>query len=254
MNQIKRTTIGGLVAIFTAFLWLLPSVGVADTKEVACPDETIQEAVDDAEPGDVIEITGDCVENITISNNHITLRGVSGASITADDAGRPVIGVQGINVLIENISSISGGGGGICVNRAASARIRNNTIEDSSSSHGILLNQSAGADIFNNTISGNQRGIGLTTGGSADIDGNTIEDNDVTGISLGTNASVRLSNDSNFGGENLIQENPVGIRCNLGGALEGDPQDFGAGNPGAGDHTDDTNISADCPTAISLGF
>ena len=49
------------------------------------------------------------------------------------------------------------------------------------------------------------------------------------------------------------------IRCRLGGALRGNPQDFGTGNPGlvanlVDPHSADTDISESCPTASSLGF
>ncbi len=113
-------------------------------------------------------------------------------------------------------------------------------------------------NIFHNLITDNNRGINLTNGGSADIDANVITGNTERGISLLTNASVRLSSDSSHYGKvpgltslenNLIQGNDFGVRCALGGSASGNPQNFGTGNT-----TANTQISGSCPISSSLNF
>ena len=163
--------------------------------------------------------------------------------------------LSGTDTVTRPVDINNNGRDGVRVNRTSYGRVVGNDISDNDGD-GVRVQRGSNAEIADNdTISSNTKsGISLSTGGSADIDENTIENNTERGISLSTNASVRLSDDPNQGGANIIQENDIGIRCRLGGALTGDPQDFGTGNPGGGDHTDDTDISGSCPTATSLGF
>ncbi len=63
------------VILLFLFLFSIRQAEADDTEEVECPEDSIQEELDDAEDGDAIEVEGNCSENITISKNGITLRG-----------------------------------------------------------------------------------------------------------------------------------------------------------------------------------
>jgi len=134
--------------------------------------------------------------------------------------------------------------------------------------HGVAVTGNSHAHIFHNLITGNDRGISVTSSGAATIDGNTISGNVSRGISFSANGTGVLSSngdhhDTGAGNDrpvvdpenNIIQQNPIGVRCRLGGAVTGNPQDFGAGNPGTGDspHASDTNIF-DCHISSTLNF
>jgi parallel beta-helix repeat protein len=217
--------------------------------------ETIQAALDRARPGDEIEVSGHCVENIVIEENRITLKGLSGATISAADPELSTIGVLGLNTRIENFASISGGSNGIVVHRGASAVIRGNTVENAASNginvnnsafaridgntvrnnggQGINIRQSAAADIFSNTVTGNtQRGIQVGEAASADIADNTITANLSDGIRVRRTAHIRLSDDPQFNQPNLIEGNSGrGIFCRTNSSINfGAAQDFGTGN------------------------
>lgn len=114
--------------------------------------------------------------------------------------------------------------------------------------HGILVRGSSHASIFHNKITGNVDGVRVPVGGAADIDGNEISGNN-RGIHFRTNGSVKLSDHPNhyrtdpvFAGleNNLVQGNSVGLHCRLGGAADGNRQNFGTGN------TSDLDVSGSC--------
>ena len=119
---------------------------------------------------------------------------------------------------------------------------------------GIFVKGSANADIFHNLITGNNRGININNAGSADIDGNKITGNTARGLSLLTSGAVVLGLDFVHGHNNLIELNGIGIRCRLGGAADGNLQNFGVGNPGTGGtpHSDDTDITGSCHVTSAI--
>lgn len=136
-------------------------------------------------------------------------------------------------------------------------------IIENNGGHGVKILGSSSAHLFHNIIRNNgtvgvpRHGVLITTGSSARIDGNEITGNTNHGIHVTLNSAVNLSDHQNHGEPNLIETNAVGLRCKLGGALEGNPQDFGAGNPGTGGtpHADDTQFdAASCVKGSNLGF
>jgi hypothetical protein len=138
-----------------------------------------------------------------------------------------------------------------------------NTIENNGG-HGVNIGGSSSAHLFHNIIRNNgtvldpAHGIQITRGGSARIDGNEITGNTNNGIRVTMFSAVRFSDHGNHGEPNLIELNAVGLRCgDLGGALDGNPQVFGVGNPGTGGtpHADDTRFdAASCVKGPNLGF
>lgn len=229
------------------------------THKVNCDKkkQTIQKKVDKANPGDVIEVSGDCRENIIIENNRITLRAVAGATLTAANPDGTTIRVRGLNTRILDFASISEGRNVIIVERGASALIQSNTIEDgrrgirvhqgayasivgniiqnndvSGGRDGIAVVQLASADIVSNTITRNGgNGILVGDGSAADIDDNTITDNVSNGILVRFTSHIRLSSEPGLGKANLIQGNNRGIVCQTNSSIRsGKAQNFGTGN------------------------
>lgn len=256
--------------------------------------ESLQERLDNkAVNGDTVIVTGTCVERITVTIDNLTLDGggtavIDGAGMGGDGT---LMQIRSDNVTITGLTVRNSPGNGISVARSASVEITSSIVE-LSARNGILISSNAygriggatgnhalagtpgsvgnfirnngrngisvgggsAADIFHNVITGNDRGISMSAGGAADIDGNQITANDDRGISIIRNATVRLSGDRRHGEANLIENNNTGVRCRQGGAVGGDPQDFGVGNPGGGDHSNDTNITGSCPVSSGLGF
>lgn len=142
-----------VVLIAFSLLCSLPSE--AGTISVTCPGQSLQAAVDAAQPGDIISLTGTCNENILVRNEkqRITIQqAVPGATVHGPDTTQPAINVRGKGILIRQLN-ISGGRSGVHVNRGSNATIDANDID--SDKYGILVDQESFAVITNNAIAGN---------------------------------------------------------------------------------------------------
>jgi len=286
MSASART---GFIALATFLIFCSQAEGKppsAGQGGVNCPGGTIQKALDQAQVGDVINVTGTCVENIVITVDQVILNGGGTAVILSARPDETAVKVRATNVRIIGFTITAGSdGNGIHVMNGGSAIIRKNIISPptngagrngilvSRSSYafigtgifpeegntietflkaGIVVRGSSNADIFDNTIRNNGMGIRVDNGGSADISGNTIKDNKGDtgeGILVRANAAIALSSDRNNIDPNVIEGNEVGIRCELGGALSGYPQNF------KGDTTQNkTVISDDCHIDSALRF
>jgi parallel beta-helix repeat protein len=193
----------------------------AATVNVACPGQTIQAAVDSANAGDTINVTGNCSENVLIRNEkqRITINGggtglggTGGATLTAVSASSPALNVRGKGILIQGFSSISGGSPGVIwVNRGSNAIINSNTIQNSATSRGILISNLGFGAITNNVIQNNatdgiqvsgtsQANIGFNFGSDSSASPNTIANNGDRGIQITQGSSARIMS-------NTIQNN-----------------------------------------------
>lgn len=249
---------------------------------VDCDTKSLQTAVERANPGDTINVSGICNERIDVRTDGVTIDGGDVATIDGTNLGgaESLVVVEARNVRIQNITvTHSPGAGihvrssgsviiegttikentadGIRVNQSAYARIGSglddhpatagngtgNDIKDNGTS-GIAVRSSANADIFHNSITGNVRGINITNAGSANVAGNDIIGNTARGISLLTSGAVSLSQNTVHSETNLIQGNPIGFRCRLGGSASGTSQTY-SGN------TADTSISG-CHVEITV--
>ena len=256
--------------------------GGGDVVAVDCDDDgSIQEALDEAKDGDTINVSGICNERIDVRTDGVTIDGGDAATIDGTGLGgaESLVVVEARNVRIQNITVTDSPGAGIHVRSSGSVVIEGTTIKDNATDgirvnqsayarigsglndhpaaagtetgndinhngkSGIAVRSSATADISHNSITINERGINITNAGSANIAGNDITDNTARGISLLTSGAASLSQNTVHSETNEIEENVIGIRCRLGGSASGTAQDFGTGNPGGDDHTNDTNIS-----------
>lgn len=229
MNQTKSSTIVGVIAIFTAFLWLQPSVGraqggqpfellqsqIADLTAVAglgepvtlnvnCPANTIADALAQVvfKPGSTLLVSGTCDERVLIREtvNNITLDG--GRGLLGSPPGATVNGfnIRGREITIKGFKITAPGRSGILVRRGGTVKIDSNRIEDNS--NGINVGQQSFARIINNLIISNERsGIVVSEGSGARIGflsvptvviaPNDIVDNDV-GIRVQNLATARI--------------------------------------------------------------
>lgn len=214
----------GLVAV--------SSQSEARTINVNCPKKSLQSAVNAARPGDTVNVSGACNEQVTVNTRGITLNG--GGTAVLDGAGlgsRPGFRVQAINVVIIGFTIQNNAShAGVQVRRGGAAIIRSNTITGNlwgilvnqngyavigsgSSVHdlagapgsqgntinanlsvGIIIRQASSADIFHNSINNNvNHGIRLNELGTADIDGNQITGHTATATSAGISVSWNSS-------------------------------------------------------------
>ena len=282
MTQIlARLGITAVLALAAAAISVPQAQAVTISVDCDPPaNETIQSAVNGAVDGDRIEVSGTCNERVTINKNRIELIGLAGAEIIAPaGSGRPAIRIRGLNVLVEDFSTITGENKGILVTDG-SAVVRNNIIKDSirdgisigsgatgritdntitnNAGPGIVILFSGAGLMENNTITNNQ-GDGIRTQAAAAsiIIGNTITDNAGSGIAVIRNGHARLSRTGGMPAEaNILERNgEFWIICELNGSLEvAAPQVFGTGADGnvAGEVEIDDSCALDGDAAETL--
>jgi nitrous oxidase accessory protein NosD len=133
----------------------------------------VQNAVNAAQPGDVVAVSGDCVESVLVRNEkqRVVIDGGGSATVTAPPGGNPAFNVRGKGIAVRNFANIEANGNYVIhVNRGSNAVIHNNnTIQGPSGSIGVRVDQLAFAIITGNTISGNNTSIWVAEQSSARI-------------------------------------------------------------------------------------
>lgn len=211
--------------------------------------QSIQKKVDRARPGDQINVTGTCEENVRIITDHLVIHGGRTATVMPADPTVSTFTIWATNVRISGFSIIAGTDGqGVFIGHGGSGIIAANDISGSGSSIGVLVTSnsygliggsfaargnkihghatgifvrnSSGSDIFFNEVYDNTRGVQIGTNGASDFSDNLIRNNTERGLNIFDGGSVTFSNPSaSPGGSNVFNNNGIGIRCILGGTL-----------------------------------
>lgn len=209
------------VKIMTAIMFLLtcvsliPAKGDAATVTVDCAAASLQAAINAAASGTIINVSGICNENISISQskNLITINGGGAATIHGVDLNKHSIDIKGRGIVIKKLT-ITGGIDGIYVNDGGTAICDTNIIQNTGR-HGIAVSQNSHADIISSTIQNNPiHGINVTESSSARIGfltyqdttakPNTIKLNGGNGVVVARSSSAvivgnKISNNTNNG-------------------------------------------------------
>ena len=227
-----------LVAIF--ILALISGVGAA-AEIIVQPGGSIQKAVDNSKPGDVITVKpGTYTENINVNVNSLTIRSASGnpdnTIIKAKNSGANVFLLQGSNIKVTGFKitgATRSGYAGICLSSCSNCIIENNKIL--SNCYGVYVLRSKGSKISKNTATDNKE-YGIVLGGATDntlsgnkasnnyrglhvgnsdgntLTGNTVQNNNVYGL------SVCPRSDTNLIYNNYLSDKSVSIRNGIGNA------------------------------------
>lgn len=152
----------------------------------------LQEKIDAAHAGAVIEVSGDCIGfNYLIAIDDLTFRGIDGATITGDGLA-PAISIIADRVLVENWAGIDGSASnGIVVRASGSATVID--IGMIAGNIGIIVLQSAFAEVEGSTIQAGQDGVLVQFGGSAKLAGNTISFNGRDGVLVVTSGTAEIA-------------------------------------------------------------
>jgi parallel beta-helix repeat protein len=175
------------------------------TITVDCPGQSLQVAVDAAQPGDVIKVSGTCTENVVIppEKQRLTLNGQNVGTLQALSPSNQVLDVKGKGIMIKNFVIM--GGLGVRVERGATATIEHNNISNAGDKHngGITVQSSAFAVITNNNIHDNP-GDGILVNDTATVrigfdrtsdsspSPNTIQNNGGRGITVIRSSNARI--------------------------------------------------------------
>lgn len=132
-----------------------------ETITVKCPRQSLQAAVDTAQTGAVINVTGTCNESVIIreEKHRLTLDGQNVAKINASSGGTPLL-VRGRGILIQNFE-ITGGIFGIGA-RGSDVVINHNNIHNTNI--GIIITSNSVGVIKNNNIHDNSN-VGILVDG-----------------------------------------------------------------------------------------
>ncbi len=226
-------------------IWLgFTAIADAGVINVACPVDSLQAAVEIAQPGDFVMVSGTCNENVLIRNDtqRIAIQANGSATLNGPSSSEPTLNVRGKSVVIQGFT-ITGGSRGVQVNRNSNAVITDNTIQ-ATGGDGVIVDELAFAVIKNNVIQNNPgngilvsenavarigflhpedtaaspntinnnggRGIMVSRSSSARIIGNTISNNTSDGILVTRNAQADIASnaiDANGGSAVNVSEN-----------------------------------------------
>lgn len=189
-RELMRTCSDGihliLPVIVAGLLFLIPSVEGAVL--IVCPSDcdhsSIQEAIEKADPGDIIRVhSGTYRENVNVHKPHLTLHGVDtgGGKPVVDASGDgSAITLSGGRSLVEGLVLTNSGGrlsAGIYV-RSDDNIVRENIVRENGE-YGILIQSSSGNIITRNYINDNNRAISLQNSVSNVIFLNSFMNNEV---------------------------------------------------------------------------
>jgi hypothetical protein len=202
--RIART----LAPIAFIFLFSFPLTGAAATVTVPGDHPTVQQAIDAAQPGNVIEVAAGAYQESLRVTKALTLRAVdaTGVVFTAAPEAVAVLEVaEDITVHLEDLS-FQGGRMGVQLNTGAKAAIRRCTITGQSEA-GIAAQEDVELAIWDNEIA-SVKGAGIRIAATARVigGGNRIHDNGTDidgwiprGARLGQKPAVTLRTDPDKG-------------------------------------------------------
>jgi nitrous oxidase accessory protein NosD len=242
----------------SAVLMLFTLPAAAATITVNCPGQNLQAAIDGANAGDTINVTGTCSGNINVTKM-LTLDGQNSATLTAASGtviylspnsrlkrftvkgGQVAVGVHHVRQpawIENNIIELADGDGIFLVN--SYAIITGNTIRrnDVSGIHvasnstaivqdnlivnngnGVIVDTSSEGGISNNSIKlSAQNGVLVKQVSFARISGNVINDNGGSGILVTGNSSVGLGPANST----TVINGGYGLRCEVNSSAEGE--------------------------------
>ncbi len=199
------------------------------TINVSCPGDSLQAAVNAAQPGTTISIFGTCNENVLVDNNKMEVFIIGdGVSSTINDGsydpanptnsgarfGPETLDVRGKAILIQGLI-ITGGRTGILVHSSANAVINHNIVENAAEA-GIAVEENAFAVITNNTVQSNGGdGIRVSTNSGANIgfnnDWDTSPGPNIIQGNGGGGIHIEKSSHANIAGNLIINNHDDGV-------------------------------------------
>lgn len=160
----------------------------------------------------VIVVSGTCTENVTIERDDVILRAQSGGGVSASDASKPAILINGARrVMLEGLN-VSNGLIGVRATGGAALAIRASVIRNAMW-HGIRVDAGASAVIDGSTIENNgQQGV-LADGAGITMTSSFVRGNGFSGVASVRGGSVALGDTTGNAGivccGNTIEHNTL---------------------------------------------
>jgi hypothetical protein len=158
-----------------------------------------------------VEFTGTCAEELVISRDRLTIRGLDASATVTDDPATtdlsPSFLLQGADVVFQSFTIEGSAGRGIRIQRSSGVRLEDMTVRNNGNA-GLTVEESSSAHVVDSSFTGNDfAGIAawgnsnVTLTGSLDVSGNEI-----VGLLLSNGSAFRslegssiVSNDQIFG-------------------------------------------------------
>lgn len=167
---------------------------------VACPGQTIGDALASAPAGAPLTITvsGECTENVVVMRDDVAILG-AGATVVAADPSRPAILLEGARRVTLDKVSTSGGAGGVVGVRGAVFTFSNATVSGAAG-HGVVVTDNSVLAVFDSTVE-NNTGYGMVAARAShlrvgqDLSGTlvgrpvTVQNNGAGGIQIADNST-----------------------------------------------------------------
>ena len=187
----------------TLALAILSGPAEARTVTVNCGHRhTIGHALKSSVKHLAIIVKGACVENVEIERDDVTITtdGVTPASITAADASKPVITLDGaqrivIDGLLAGGLTLSGGTFGVSASRTSTLDLQNCTVSGNSA-NGVVASYGSTVGIDSCTVGPNMgNGVVAANTSSVAITNSTVSNNTAAGILAIRSSYVRVGQD-----------------------------------------------------------
>jgi len=170
------------------------------------PDDSIQDAIDSADPGDTIFVHSETYNENVIVNKSVYLFGENRENTIIDGIGNCVVVNMTVDDVVLKEFTIRNGDDGVDVYESSNVTIQNNLITDNL--FGIRLYLSSHNIVFENNVTANQIcGIFLQYSSNNIISGNTFTADNYAGV-----WTQLYSNSNIISGNNIKANNIYGIR------------------------------------------
>lgn len=161
--------------------------------------QTIAQALQEAKPGDTIQITGTCHETVTITTDQVTLDGQGTTTIDGSGSGQAVMTVDGARrVTIKNMT-VRNGNDGILARRGAAVILEGLAAEDNAN-EGLEIDENSTAQIIDCTVQRNGGdGIFVNRSSSVTFEGTNVSNGNADdGISITSNSTAHIQSSGSF--------------------------------------------------------
>lgn len=202
-KQMTKLSFRMAAVLGVAFLGFASSPLHAETVNCDSVGKDLQKAIDNAAPNSEIFISGTCDTGSFLINKDLKLIGPATLS-----GGSTVLHVLGHNVEITNVNIDADGSDNGLLTTGATVRLNHVVIEGAAST-GARIDQSSAAEIFGESVFSDNGVFGLAISGSSGVNlrNATIENNANVGILVEMSSHANTAN-------NTINENGTGISVN----------------------------------------
>jgi parallel beta-helix repeat protein len=170
---------------------------VPGVKDVNCgAGQNIIEVLAKAEPGDTIQIRGNCTERLAVTTDRVTLAGQDSATLNgggnAGGSFAAVIAIQGARGVVIKGLIVQNGPNGISATGGAAFEVRDSVFQNNTGS-GILISGGSTGELTNCTMLKNGAGMNVLTGSSAILRGTIVANgNGGNGLSIGGGSMLEI--------------------------------------------------------------